>query len=616
MGIEIVLVSFFFSMFTVYGNRATAVGNAAILVMILTMDRQVDYPGTFSHALLIFGGGIYYLAFSLLLHTLRPYRLSQRTLGDCVREIATYLSIKADFYNIHTNLEEDYRRLVAQQVKVNEKQDAVRELLFKTRHIVQESTQEGRRLIFTFVKTVDLFEDITAAYYDYASLRKQFAETGSLEGISQALKKIASELDRLGISIQSNTSFEPDFDYDEAIRQLKIKIDEVAPRGISNTLVLRKILVNIRKLLSGIHDLQQYFDREIKREKSRLDHSRFVSHDSIDPKIYFDNFSFHSSTFRHALRVSIACITGYLVVHLLDYGEYSYWVLLTIAFILKPAFSLTKQRNVERLIGTVSGGIIGILILLIIQNSSVLFTLMVLFMIGTYTFMRVSYLVMVIFTTPYVIILFSLLGTGFRDVAEERVFDTVLGCAIAFSASWFLFPSWESTQLRNLMQSIIRANANYMYRIIEGLSGIKVSTLEYKLARKEVYLSSANLSAAFQRMLSEPKSKQKGERDLQQFVVLNHILFSNNATLITSLISKEARVFPLEIIQLARKALTTLHACNQLFGETGEISFPKPVNPPAETNAVSTDDLLIREQLSFINKLAVDLEKTVRDLVK
>src|SRR5215216_2677178 len=38
LGIEIVLVSFFFSMFNVYGNRATSVGNAAILVMILTMD--------------------------------------------------------------------------------------------------------------------------------------------------------------------------------------------------------------------------------------------------------------------------------------------------------------------------------------------------------------------------------------------------------------------------------------------------------------------------------------------------------------------------------------------------------------------------------------------------
>src|SRR2546423_14207561 len=37
MGLEIALVCFFFSMFNVYGNRATSVGNAVILIMILTM---------------------------------------------------------------------------------------------------------------------------------------------------------------------------------------------------------------------------------------------------------------------------------------------------------------------------------------------------------------------------------------------------------------------------------------------------------------------------------------------------------------------------------------------------------------------------------------------------
>ena len=41
MALGIALVTFFFSMFVVYGARATAVGNSAILVMILTMDRQL-----------------------------------------------------------------------------------------------------------------------------------------------------------------------------------------------------------------------------------------------------------------------------------------------------------------------------------------------------------------------------------------------------------------------------------------------------------------------------------------------------------------------------------------------------------------------------------------------
>src|ERR1700694_4040581 len=111
MGLEVALVSFFFSMFNVYGNRATSVGNAAILIMILTMERPIPPAQILPHASLILAGGLFYTFLSLLLHTIRPYRIAQRALGDCIREIATYLSIKADFYNIHTELDQDYRRL-------------------------------------------------------------------------------------------------------------------------------------------------------------------------------------------------------------------------------------------------------------------------------------------------------------------------------------------------------------------------------------------------------------------------------------------------------------------------------------------------------------------------
>src|SRR5689334_11101775 len=243
MGIEIAVVTFFFSMFTVYGNRATSVGNAAILSMILTMEGALKNNQILPHAFLILAGGLYYLALSLLLHTIRPYRIAQRTLGECVREIAAYLSIKADFYNPSTDLDRNYRRLVAQQIIVNEKQDAVRELFFKTRQIVKETTSEGRRLVLTFVETVDLFEVITASYYDYALLRKQFSDTGALELMSASVRKLAMELDAIGRAIQSNTSFVPGFDYDEEMKRLKSGIDTLV-QNENNTVILKKILVN------------------------------------------------------------------------------------------------------------------------------------------------------------------------------------------------------------------------------------------------------------------------------------------------------------------------------------------------------------------------------------
>ena len=612
MGLEVALVTFFFSMFVVYGARATGVGNAAILVMILSMDREIERGDILFHAGYILLGGLFYLLISILLYQIRPYRHAQRVLGDCIREIANYLSIRADFYDAKTDLETDYKRMVAQHVIVNEKQDLVREVFFKTRQIVEESTDESRKLVFTFVETVDLFEDITAAYYDYRSLRELFGNSGALDIIHGSLKKIGDEINAVGIAIQSNTSFRRGFDYDEEIKTLKAKIDSIEPGDAGKKLVLRKIIVNIRNLLYDLRNIEQYFDAGSKPKKTGVDHSHFVTHQSLDPKIFWNNLNLDSVAFRHSIRVSLACVIGYLITKIFPYGVHSYWILLTIAFIIKPAFSLTKQRNIERIIGTLVGGLVGVAILLLIKNTTALFIVMVVFMIATYSFLRINYLAMVFCVTPYVLILFSFLGTEFRVIATERIIDTVIGCAIAFPASYFLFPNWEAAQLKNFMQGIVEANASYLEKIIRAMSGQKVDELEYKLARKEVYLNSANLSAAFQRMLSEPKNKQGSRSHIQQFVVLNHILFSNIATIATSL-SKERGVYPMELIQIAKKTYAKLEASKLKLGS--ERSNGSVEQTISEATISTTDDELMKEQLDFIYNVSRDIDKLATSLV-
>lgn len=613
MGLEIALVTFFFSMFVVYGARATGVGNAAVLIMILTMDQPLPSAAVLPHAALILGGGLFYTGISLLMHSLRPYRQAQRALGECIREIANYLSIRADFYNVNTDLETDYKRLVAQQIIVNEKQDLVRDVFFKTRQIVEESTDESRRLVFTFVETVDLFEDITASYYDYRSLRDTYSGTGALKIIHESLRKMVDELHAVGLAILGNTSFERSFDYDEEIKSLKTQIDAIQSIEESHKLVLKKIIVNIRNLLSDLDKIEQYFVSGIKRKKTGVDHSHFVTHQPLDPKIFVNNLNVRSSAFRHAVRVSAACMLGYLITQILHYGTHSYWILLTIAFIIKPAFSLTKQRNIQRIIGTLGGGAFGIAVLLLIDNKTALFIIMMVLMISTYSFMRINYLAMVVSTTPYVLILFSLLGSEYRHVAGERVLDTLIGCAIAFSASYFLFPSWEAAQLKTFMKEIVKANAVYLQKIILALSGKNVSLLEYKLARKDVYLASANLSAAFQRMMSEPKSKQTSQSQVQQFVVLNHLLFSNIATMATSLITHNAKPYHPEIIQLAKKTFGKLAESSRKFGEETTIALPE--ESLAIPSTPSADEALIREQLHFIYGISKDIDKLTNVLI-
>lgn len=615
LGIEILLFGFFFSMFAIYGSRATSVGTAALLIMILMIDRPMDARGVMHESALVLLGSVWYSAISLLASRLQPYRLAQQALGQCIHEIAKLMAIKADFYDTSTSLDDDYRRLIAQQVSVSEKQDAVREVLFKSRRIVAETTRTGRLLLLTFVDVVDLYEQIIAMYYDYSDIRERFGSSGILDDIARSIRRLSVELDHIGLAIQLPVPFYTPVDITPRLDKLKSRIDALGDEG-GSTLVMKKVLVSLRSISQRVTVLQKNLDLPTVSpiNNQDLEYGRFVSHQEIDLKSFLDNLTFTSSAFRHSVRVAIAMLLGYVITKLLPYGHHSYWVLLTISVILKPAFSLTKQRNIERIIGTLAGGLIGVAVLTFIPNRDVQFGFMVLFMLGTYSTQRTYYIVMVICVTPFVLILFSFLGVSYLGVAEERFFDTLLGGIIALVAGYVLFPQWESDQLTKPMQAVLKANIRYVQLLLDSLSGQAIKLVDYKLVRKEVYVTSANLSAAFDRMLSEPKHKQRNEKLIYEFVVLNHILSANVATITSAQFTSEAKVFSPAVLRPVKRALFTLtESLRGLGTPTDKPAQDTATNVPA-VNDLPPVDPLLAEQLTFIQQVSSDIGKLVERL--
>ncbi|SKB34227.1 FUSC family protein [Daejeonella lutea] len=614
IGIEIVALCFFFSMFSIYGNRASSVGTAALIIMILTIDENVvAHSGIWMHAIYILAGGAWYTLLSLSLTQIRPYRLAQQALGECIREVATFVRIKSEFYDLATDHDENYKKLVEQQIIVNQHQDIVRELLFKSRLMVKESTSSGRLLILVFVDIVDLFEQTMATHYDYQAIRSKFGKTDALKGFKAVILKFSEELDNLSYFIVSNDKPVRLHHYKAALDALKIDIDKVEEQNISN-LVLKKILINVRNMASRVRKIYSYFDNPQlsgANIRSTEDLKKFVSHQDFDIKLLKDNLTFKSSMFRHSIRVALMCLIGYLVSKLFPFGHHSYWILLTILVILKPAFSLTKQRNVQRLIGTLCGGVAGALILIFVKDQFTLFILLMVFMVGMFSFQRLNYVVSVLFMTPYTLILFSFLGENNISIAQERIIDTFIGSFIALAASFIILPNWEYRNLRNFMREALIANYHYLVNVANELAERPFDITSYKLSRKDVFVSSANLGSAFQRMQSEPKSKQQNNKEVHKFVVLNHILSSYIATLITNLQNADKPETNESHIKLIRKSLYTLGEIIRKLGakdfNEAELRFPEA----APDSPATKDQYLLYEQLDYINKLIQDIQKLI-----
>jgi uncharacterized membrane protein (TIGR01666 family) len=607
-GMLVFVFCFIFSLMSIYGNRASSIGVNALLVMVLNIDRHQQGWHILINAAYVLAGGIWYTVLSLLLYSFRPYKLVQQALGDCVQATADFLRIKASFYSRNVDYDKSYRQLLDSQITIQEKQDLLRELIFKSRKIVKESTHTGRILMMIFLDIVDLFERIMTSQQDYRLLHQLFDNSGLMEECRLLILDMATELDGIGLAIMSGKPSVDRSTLSTRIKQLRESFDREDAEGLID---LGNILDSIQDINDRLHVLHGFttYDRKLSRDfKTELDYSAFVAHQDIDRKMIIENLTPDSNIFRHSLRVSIATIAGYIISLFLPFGH-GYWILLTVIVILKPSYSLSKKRNFERLMGTLGGALVGLLLIYFIKDRDVLFILMILFMCGTYVFIRTNYLVCVTLMTPYVLLLFHLLyPTGFRSIISDRVIDTLIGSGLAFLASISIIPNWEHERMTDFMIAALQTNIDYFRDVAVAFLGRPATVQQYKLSRKHAFVALANLSDAFGRMLSEPQRQQKKSTEMHQFVVSNHMLTSYIATL--------AYYMDPLAMKYANPALQPVidDITRRLESSVAILENKPDVLQPRSTEAIRSSGLAVEltpvaDQFGFIAKVASDIRK-------
>lgn len=613
LGVLITVYCFFFSMLGVYGARASSIGVAALLVMVLNLEHRQDGWDILWNALYITAGGIWYMLFSMLLYSFRPYKLIQQALGDCIQTTADYLRTRAAFYNKDVDYDITYRNLLQQQVTVQEKQNLVSELLFKTRSVVKESTNTSRVLVMIYLDITDLFERVMTSYQDYTVLHSYFNDSGILEQYRVLILELADELDEIGIAVKVGKASRERIAFGKHLNALQedfvaFRKRHINAENIDGFITLRHILTNIEDLADRIRTLHNYttYDRKLKKKKvSEVDYEKLITHQDISAVVFKDNLSLHSNIFRHSLRVCIAVMFGYLISLFFHFGH-GYWILLTIIVILKPAYSLTRKRNRDRLIGTFCGIAIGIIILYFIRNETVLLVLMVLLMAGAYSFIRLQYFVSVLLMTPYLLLFFHLLYPHtFESILADRLIDTAIGSVIAFIASIFLVPTWEHEKIKTMMMDALRENRDYFTLVAGNFAVEPVQGGNHiSIARKSALVGLANLSDAFNRMLSEPRSKQKDIQMLHKFVVLNHMLASHIATLATYIATKSAAHHTQNIDAIIKDIHASL---------TNSISMLEQEGTPQVTLQKDALRLLNAKASGLLEKRQQELQEGVHD---
>jgi uncharacterized membrane protein YccC len=203
-----------------------------------------------------------------------------------------------------------------------------------------------------------------------------------------------------------------------------------------------------------------------------------------------------SAELRHALRVAIVATAAQLLAGALHL-ERSYWVTVTAIIVLQPHAVNTVRRAVQRVGGTVIGGIAAALIARFVHRGPVLLPLLFVMASAGVALRRINYAVFAALVTP-VFVLLAEVNAGSAHLTVARILDTVLGGALALLGAMLLWPTRDLERMPSLIAAVLRANQAYLEAVLGGKPPAAVVA-----ARRRIGLATANAEAALQRLIGE-----------------------------------------------------------------------------------------------------------------
>lgn len=208
------------------------------------------------------------------------------------------------------------------------------------------------------------------------------------------------------------------------------------------------------------------------------------------------------SSWRYGLRLALCIGIAQVLVSTVPVPR-SYWVALTITFVLKPDFGSVFSRAVQRALGTAVGLVLATVVLAEVPlgwwDVPVLMALAAL--IPALTPRGYSYQTAAI--TPAILLLSDTLNHQGIGLVLPRLLDSLIGCAIALVAGYVLWPESWHTRIGDRLADAIADTATYVERAFGASADPDVPAARARM-RRRLYRDLSVIRSEFQRALTEP----------------------------------------------------------------------------------------------------------------
>ncbi|MFF1447740.1 FUSC family protein [Streptomyces sp. NPDC058274] len=205
------------------------------------------------------------------------------------------------------------------------------------------------------------------------------------------------------------------------------------------------------------------------------------------------------ASWRYGLRLALCIGIAQALVSLIAVPR-SYWVALTITFVLKPDFGSVFSRALLRALGTVAGLVVAVGVLAVVPRGwwDVPVILLLAPLIPAFTPRGYGYQTAAI--TPVILLLSDVLNHQGTGLLVPRLVDSLIGCAIALVAGYLLWPESWHTRVGDRLADAVADTAGY----VECAFGGEPDPAERARMRRRLYRDLSAIRTEFQRALTEP----------------------------------------------------------------------------------------------------------------
>lgn len=210
---------------------------------------------------------------------------------------------------------------------------------------------------------------------------------------------------------------------------------------------------------------------------------------------------------RFILRLTVLQLAGVAVMKYFGLTR-GYWLPLTILVVLQPDYGTTRLRAAQRVIGTVTGGLLASALLWFHPPQLALFAAMSVTMFGFSFWLKRNYAIAVFFITLFVVLITETAEVISVAFTLERLVFTLGGGLLALIAAHLFWPVWERNLFPGILARALRANRDYLAQLAGALAQGRPYDGPVVEAKKTAQTANSDLFTSLQRMSADPERER------------------------------------------------------------------------------------------------------------